>query len=519
MKNTFGIDIIPENELQRLEVLKRYKILDTPPEDAFNNIARLATQIFNVPISLISLVDSEEVFFKANVGMGNTKSTSRGISLCSLALLDPEVTVFENAPKEPCLLTNPLVAGEFGLKFYAGAPLITHDGFLIGTMCIVDKITKEFTLKDREILKGLAAIVMDEIELRLSAIGVEQDKEMLRMATDAAKLGTWHLDIKANEFIPSPRLKQLFGYGHDEIMSYEAALNAIPQEYREDVKMAIELTTNNGSKYDIEHPVNDVKNNKLRWIKAIGKLYNSASGEPSHFSGALWDITERKLDDNRKNDFIAMVSHELKTPLTSLKGYIQMLQLKANEDVFIINALDKANNQVNKMHKMIQGFLDVSRFEAGKIHIDIQTFQIKELIDEAVDELGTIMHRPNIISHTCEDFLISGDKNKLGQVVNNLLSNAIKYSPKSTTIEITCKQVNDLVQVGIKDEGMGIKASDMEKLFDRFYRVESDNTRSIAGFGVGLYLCSEIIKRHHGKLWVESEYGKGSTFYFTLPLI
>ncbi|HXB10800.1 MAG TPA: GAF domain-containing protein, partial [Bacteroidia bacterium] len=111
MKNTFGIDIIPENELQRLEVLKRYKILDTPPEDAFNNIARLATQIFNVPISLISLVDSEEVFFKANVGMGNTKSTSRGISLCSLALLDPEVTVFENAPKEPCLLTNPLVAG------------------------------------------------------------------------------------------------------------------------------------------------------------------------------------------------------------------------------------------------------------------------------------------------------------------------------------------------------------------------------------------------------------------------
>jgi GAF domain-containing protein len=170
MDNTFGINIIPDNEQQRIEALKRYKILDTPPEHAFDNVARLATQIFKVPISLVSLVGAEEVFFKANIGMGKARVTSRGISLCSLAILKPEVTVFENAPEEPCLLVNPNVAGEFGLKFYAGAPLTTHDGFRIGTLCVIDKTPRKFSKADELILEGLAKIVMDEIELRMAAI-------------------------------------------------------------------------------------------------------------------------------------------------------------------------------------------------------------------------------------------------------------------------------------------------------------------------------------------------------------
>jgi GAF domain-containing protein len=170
MDNTFGINIIPENDEARITALKRYKILDTPPEGAFDNVARLATQIFKVPISLISLVDAENVYFKANVGMGNARVTSRGVSLCSLAVLQNEVTVFENAPAEPCLLSNPNVAGSFGLKFYAGAPIITHDGFLIGTVCIIDKAPRQFNSEQREILQSLAKIVMDEVELRLAAI-------------------------------------------------------------------------------------------------------------------------------------------------------------------------------------------------------------------------------------------------------------------------------------------------------------------------------------------------------------
>src|SRR5688572_16439291 len=139
MENTFGINIIPANDQERLEALRRFQILDTPPEESFDRLAKLTAQIFNTPIALISFVAEDQVFFKANKGMGTSRYTSRGISLCALAILNRDVTVFENPLEEPCLLANPLVNGKFGLRFYAAAPLVTRDGFAIGSLCIVDK--------------------------------------------------------------------------------------------------------------------------------------------------------------------------------------------------------------------------------------------------------------------------------------------------------------------------------------------------------------------------------------------
>ncbi len=169
IKNSFGKDIIPANEEERLAVLNRYEILDTPPEGAFDKIASLAQCVFKVPIALVALIDKEQVFFKANVGMGTTTHVDRGISLCSLAILQDGVTVFENAPEDPCLLHNPLVAGNFGLRFYAGAPITTHDGYRVGTVCIVDHKPRQFSVDQRYILEQMAGLVMDELELRLSA--------------------------------------------------------------------------------------------------------------------------------------------------------------------------------------------------------------------------------------------------------------------------------------------------------------------------------------------------------------
>jgi GAF domain-containing protein len=165
--NTFiGINLIPENEEERLAKLQEYEIIDTPKEGAFNHIAAMAAHMFNIPIALISLVDADRVWFKANVGMEGVKSVPRGESLCSLAILNDGPTVFQDAIKEPCLLANPLVSGNFGLRFYAGAPLVTADGLNIGTLCIVDKEPREFSDADRKMLVNLASIVMDEIELR-----------------------------------------------------------------------------------------------------------------------------------------------------------------------------------------------------------------------------------------------------------------------------------------------------------------------------------------------------------------
>ena len=166
MKNTFGKVIIPVNDEKRIEALKSYQILDTPPEGFFDKLAQIIAKTFDSPIALVSLVDKEQVFFKANEGMPGVSYVDRGVSLCSLAVLDNTPTIFEDATTEPCLLTNPLVAGEFGLRFYAGAPIITPDGFNIGTVCVVDKKPRPFSKEDEELLKLFAKAAMDAIEDR-----------------------------------------------------------------------------------------------------------------------------------------------------------------------------------------------------------------------------------------------------------------------------------------------------------------------------------------------------------------
>jgi len=170
IKNTFAVDIIPENESDRINAVKKYQILDTDPENSFTEIAEEAARYFNVPIALVSIVDTDRVFFKANVGMHGVINVDRGTSLCSLAILKDELTIFENASDDPCLIANPLVHGPFGLKFYAGAPIIDPDGFHIGTVCIVDKKSRSFTDTDKQKLSQLASLAMAKIENRWNAL-------------------------------------------------------------------------------------------------------------------------------------------------------------------------------------------------------------------------------------------------------------------------------------------------------------------------------------------------------------
>lgn len=240
-----------------------------------------------------------------------------------------------------------------------------------------------------------------------------------------------------------------------------------------------------------------------------------------YFTGVLHEITEKKQDEIRKNDFIGMVSHELKTPLTSMKGYIQVLLVKLakQEDNFIMGALEKANTQITKMTSMINGFLNISRLESGKIHIEPQTFDLAVLVKESEDKSLATIASHTVIFEPAETTFISADWDKIGQVIHNLISNAVKYSPLGSIINVKCFTADDTAIISVKDQGMGIKPDDISRIFDRYYRVEGGHMYSISGFGIGLYLCSEIIHRHHGEIWAESEFGKGSTFSFSLPLL
>lgn len=167
MKNTFDRPIIPHNEQARLAALHRYQLLGNPPAGAFNHIAAMAVRMFEVPIALVNFVAADTVYTTGAEGeMAAGTETPRGVSLCSLAVLQPEPLVFEDALQEPCLLTNPMVTDNFGLRFYAAAPIITPDGHQIGAVCLIDKSSRTFTDSEQKVLVGLAKIVMEEIEER-----------------------------------------------------------------------------------------------------------------------------------------------------------------------------------------------------------------------------------------------------------------------------------------------------------------------------------------------------------------
>ncbi|RZK76007.1 MAG: PAS domain S-box protein [Pedobacter sp.] len=365
---------------------------------------------------------------------------------------------------------------------------------------------------------AFTGVVMDITEQYLAEAEVQLAAENLSMAIEAAGLGTFQINAIDRTFVASAKLKEFFGFDPDDVVPYEATINQIHPDYRQQVAELVELTINEGGRFDTEYPIIGNIDGKTRWVRAIGEMQQRNGKE--YFTGVINEITEKKLDEIRKNDFIGMVSHELKTPLTSMKAYIQVLnyRLKNYEEEFVIKTLERADLQVNKMTTMINGFLNISRLESGKIDISLQNFDIAALLKEIEEETqGTISTHELLFSPSSEIF-INADREKIAHVIHNLISNAVKYSAFGTKILINCDTLKDEVTVSVKDQGMGIRPSDAIYIFDRYYRVEGEHMHSISGFGIGLYLCAEIVKRHEGRIWLDSEYGVGSQFVFSLPL-
>jgi len=220
--------------------------------------------------------------------------------------------------------------------------------------------------------------------------------------------------------------------------------------------------------------------------------------------------------DRQKDTFIGLASHELRTPLTSISGYLQILN-RVNKDNACQKYIDKALLQVKKMSDLVNGLLEFSRIETGRMRLSKTEFELQELIDESVVSVFPMQGKHKIIlERTANECVVYADRERIGQVLTGLLVNAIKYSPDRHEITLLLRPGKKTIKVGVKDEGVGIAAANLDQIFTRFYR--SDETAPhISGLGIGLYLAREIINRHQGKLWAESEPGKGSTFWLSLP--
>jgi PAS domain S-box-containing protein len=312
--------------------------------------------------------------------------------------------------------------------------------------------------------------------------------------------------------------QRMFGYAAEEMIG-ETIYKLIPNDRQEEEPLILGRLRS-GERVEHFETKRLTKEGKLLDVSVSVSPVKDSKGNIIGLSKIARDITERKMDETRKNDFIGMVSHELKTPLTSLSAILQVAgaKLKNSDDSFLAGAMHKANVQVKRMTAMINGFLNVSRLESAKILIEKQRFQLEALIAEVIEEISLTVSTHVIHFSHCQLKAVNADRDKISSVISNLIGNAIKYSPNGTNIEISCATDNQNVVVSVKDEGIGIKPQDAKMIFDRYYRVESTDTKNISGFGIGLYVSAEIIRRHGGDIWVESEKGKGSVFHFSLPL-
>lgn len=386
---------------------------------------------------------------------------------------------------------------------------LTKDGKLIDVSLTISPV------KDRKgTIIGVSKIARDITELKQAGEKTAMLAAIIQSTDDVV------ISKNLNGIITSwnPAAQRIFGYTADEMIG-ESILKLIPDDRKdEEPKILAQLTK--GKKVDHFETKRITKTGMLIDVSLTISPVKNQDGKIIGFSKIAKDITDKKLEQQRKNDFIAIVSHELKTPLTSIKSYIQLLLIKAKKqsDIFGINALTRAEAQVKKMVNMIHDFLNVSRLEQGGMSIEKSTVDLTEIISLVIEE-GKLLSPIHTFEFQCQKAInVYADGGKIELVLTNLISNAIKYAPRGGRIVVSCTQANEKIRVAISDEGIGIHPDDQKHLFKRFYRVK-DSDKNITGFGIGLYLVAEILLIHGSEITVKSEPGHGSEFSFLLDKV
>ncbi|MCG2617178.1 ATP-binding protein [Terrimonas sp. NA20] len=234
------------------------------------------------------------------------------------------------------------------------------------------------------------------------------------------------------------------------------------------------------------------------------------------WAGTFTDIEDQKQASRRKDEFLSIASHELKTPLTSIKAYIQLLERESKDNSQYKPYVDRALTQVSKLNSLITDLLDISKIQSGKLEFNKKEFDFDAMLKSQLEMTKQNHPDYHLDHHGTTETLVYGDEIRLEQVITNFISNAIKYSPKEKKIVIETRADDQHVHFAVTDFGIGIPKDEQKNLFRKFYRAQGAAPH-FQGMGLGLYICSEIIQRHDGSFGVNSEPGKGSTFHFTIP--
>ena len=572
---------IPENEKERLLSLHKLGLLDTKPEERFDRITRTATETFNVPISTLTIVDEKREWFKSVCGL-DQKEGDRAISFCGHALLTNEVFVISDTVKDKRFSDNPMVIGKPYIRFYAGVPIMNADGERIGVFCIKDIKSRKFSKDNEEMLKNLAVWAELEINSRnlslalreerkirselkvqtqesenakiaarnvLEDLDIEKSKVEMSRAKEKAILlsvgdgiiatdgkGNITLINKVAEKLLDIKSKKVIGKFFSEVLLLEDEKGAPILLDKRPISMALAAGTTTGLSCYY------VRKDKTKFPAAITvtpvMLENKIIGAVEIFR----DITEHKKAqeiliksihrkkeitrlkelDMAKTQFLSITSHELRTPMTPIKSQIEMLsdgffgKLTKKQK----QSLEMISRNVENLDKLLADILDISRVQTGKLRFELSKVQIADCIKYSIENIKASADKKNIsIAAKIEKLPeLTLDNGRIMQVLTNLINNAVKFTPAKGKITVEAEKQKNNVLVKVKDTGIGIAGKDMKKLFEPFFQAESSDRRKYGGTGLGLTICKNIIEQHGGKIWVKSRLGKGSIFYFSLPL-
>ncbi len=386
------------NEESRLAALLRYKILDTEAEGPYDDIVSLASTICRKPISLVSLVDDERQWFKARVGL-DAEQTPRDVAFCSHAILQDDVFVVENAMEDMRFNDNPLVTDGPKIRFYAGAPLVTHDGHPLGTLCVIDREPGEINEEQKNALKLLARQVINQLEFRLSN-------------------------------------------------SQLAILN------------------------------------------------------------------------REKDNFIRLLSHDLRSAFGATMGFAQMLHRRVN-----VLSVTQSENIAHKIFKsadqglkLLESTLSWARLQDDCASLRKDTFLLAPVCTEVTEYLCELAHEKKIeLNVNCDkDLEIESDHGLLRSVLQNLVHNAIKFSDESSHVDIVFNDQQDSILLSVQDYGIGMPHTKASRLFTQ-YNETTKGTNGEVGMGIGTQLIQEFAHHYHGEISVESAVGKGTKISIALP--
>ena len=331
-------------------------------------------------------------------------------------------------------------------------------------------------------------------------------------------IGMWLILPESGKITICPIARKLFGKVTGECYNVNGLIRSLVIEDAKKLLNGLKEACRKKSNINVDLRLNRLTKGEFSWLRIAGKFVSAKeTGSFDQIRGTIIDVTKEKNHQTKREDYIHLLNHELKSPLTTMKLYIQAAKKRSSlkKEQLTVEMLSKAEHQVGAMCRMIDNFLGDSMAANAKIPIAPKDFTVLELLHEVASEMGHQHPSRCFEIEFSSDAIVWADREKIAQVLVNYLSNAVKYSTEGSPIIVKYSIISQQLQVSVSDCGAGISLKDQHKVFDRFYRT---HTTSAKGFGLGLYLVKEIILQHQGKVWVDSCVGKGSTFFFSLPV-